>query len=473
VPPENNTDAKTEELTALLEEIRNRVRARYPGPDALQHLQIPLPDLTPLVHARDAAEAKVASIGTVNPRRGGLLNALAQMAKKWVARSLDWHVREQVEFNRNVMSCVETTLEALNETKRSLAAFGGALEGGLQDVAEVKDMRAHWSQWRIEWERKLFINETQFLRSVADLQGAYQHRATLMESSFRDIARSQHADYLGALDRSNDKFWDELLKSRRELERLIHEELHLLRQRAGRQTAVAPGVETAPLRSRLGNDTAGESTREAPFDYARFAERFRGSEDYVRKNVQFYVPRFAGRAPVLDIGCGRGEFLEATRNANIEARGIDLSEDCVACCREKGLEVERADLFAYLSGLPDGSLGGIFCAQVIEHLPPASLPDMIRLASQKLSRDGLLALETPNPECLAIFASHFYLDPTHTRPVPHPLAAFYMEESGLGLIEVRQLSPALESMPALASLPEDFRNAFFGGLDYAIFGTKL
>ena len=99
---------------------------------------------------------------------------------------------------------------------------------------------------------------------------------------------------------------------------------------------------------------------------------------------------------------------------------------------------------------------------------------MIRLASDKLSRQTACSrIETPNPECLAIFASHFYLDPTHTRPVPHPLVSFYMEEFGLGQIEVQRLSPAVESMPALAALPEDFRNAFFGGLDYAIFGTKL
>src|SRR4030081_1974770 len=89
-------NGKTEELTALVQEIRDRVRARYPGPDALKHLRITLPDLLPLVHARDAAEAKVASIGTVNPRRGGPLNAVAQFIKKMVARALDWHVREQV-----------------------------------------------------------------------------------------------------------------------------------------------------------------------------------------------------------------------------------------------------------------------------------------------------------------------------------------------------------------------------------------
>jgi len=304
------------------------------------------------------------------------------------------------------------------------------------------------------------------LRSVADLQGAFQHRATLMEASFRDIARSQHGDYLGALERSTvelqKKFWDEVAKARRDFERLIHEELRIVRQRAGQQAPKAAS-----------HAAAAESAHEMPFDYGRFAERFRGTEDYVKKNIQFYLGRFQGRGPVLDIGCGRGEFLEMMRDAGVEARGIDLSEESVARCRQKGLQVEKADLFQYLSDLPNGSLGGIFCAQVIEHLAAERLPEMIRLGSGKLSREGLMALETPNPECLAIFASHFYLDPTHTRPVPHPLAAFYMEECGLGQIEVQRLSPALESMPALAGLPEDFREAFFGGLDYAIFGIKL
>jgi O-antigen chain-terminating methyltransferase len=110
---------------------------------------------------------------------------------------------------------------------------------------------------------------------------------------------------------------------------------------------------------------------------------------------------------------------------------------------------------------------------VVEHLAPELLPAAVRLAVSRLARGGVLAIETPNPECLAIFATHFYLDPTHTRPVPHPLLAFYLEEFGLGLIEVHKLSPAVESMPALASLPTEFREAFFGGLDYAIVGRKL
>ncbi|HVV71974.1 MAG TPA: class I SAM-dependent methyltransferase [Verrucomicrobiae bacterium] len=212
---------------------------------------------------------------------------------------------------------------------------------------------------------------------------------------------------------------------------------------------------------------------ELAFDYERFAERFRGSSAYVQEKQAFYVPFFRGRQAVLDIGCGRGEFLELMREASVPARGIDLGRESVEQCRAKGLQAEEADLFAFLAGQPEAAFDAIFCAQVVEHLSPERLPEMIRLAATRLSRGGLLAIETPNPECLAIFATHFYLDPTHVRPVPHPLLTFYLEEYGMGGIQVHKLSPAVESMPALASLPKDFRNAFFGGLDYAILGYKL
>src|SRR5438477_6025753 len=243
VAAQDSDNHKTEELTALVQEIRDRVRARYPASDALKTLRITLPDLLPLVHARDAAEAKVASIGTVNPRRSGPLNALAQSIKKIVARALDWHVREQVEFNRHMMECVEASLEALNETKRVLAILAPATAAMNDATAEMKDARSSWAQWRAEWEHKLFVNETQFLRSVADLQIAFQHRASLMESNFRDIARSQHADYLGALERSTletqKRFWEEVAKVRREYERVIQEELRIIRQRDGQMVGSA------------------------------------------------------------------------------------------------------------------------------------------------------------------------------------------------------------------------------------------
>jgi 2-polyprenyl-3-methyl-5-hydroxy-6-metoxy-1,4-benzoquinol methylase len=478
------------ELTAIIEAVRERVRARYPEPARGSEpagngtqIRVPVADLMPVVHARDAAQAKIAAIGNVNPRAGGAVNQAIQAVKRTIARGLAWFVRDQVTFNRETVSAIESILEALNDHNRimvSLAAQANEQIARMSDevdrlqpeIRELKDIRAHWATWRTEWERKLAANEIQFLRSVADLQGAFQHRCTLMESNFREIVQAQHRDYLGALDRATidiqKRLWSDLREIREEYEHLIHNELRVIRQRAFVTAGAESGGGQASSRERLMSAPAL-----ADFDYGRFAERFRGSEEYVQRNLEFYRTFFEDRRNVLDVGCGRGEFLEAMRELGVTARGIDIAEDSVALCRHKGLMAETADLFPFLAAQPEGEFDGIFSAQVVEHLAPERLPEMIRLCTARLRRGGLLAIETPNPECLAIFATHFYLDPTHTRPVPHPLLAFYMEEAGLGLIEVHRLSPALDSIPEIAELPERFRDRFFGGLDYAIIGRKL
>ena len=455
------------ELIAILREVRNQVRAQHPQGAAPGN--IPLPDLMPLVHARDAAAGKVAAIGSVNPRRGGPVNALVQGWKRLVARVLDWHVREQVVFNRQVVDCIDAAIEALNESNRALSELAGRLtiaQELREQSEELKDIRRHWAEWRVGWEQKLQQNEMQFLRSVADLEASFQHRATLMDTNYRESVRAQHADFNTTLEKGITQIWANLERMRLEYERLIYSELRLLRQRA----ELAPAEQASGLATPLGRLNACPTL---PFDYGRFADRFRGSEEYVKAGQQFYSSYFTGCRNVLDIGCGRGEFLEMMHGADIPVRGIDLSQESVALCRHKGFQAEVADLFAYLTEQPEGSFDGIFCAQVVEHLPPERLPEMIRLAASRLARDGVIAIETPNPECLAIFATHFYLDPTHTRPVPHPLLIFYLEEFGVGNIEVRKLSPAVESMPSIGSLPEEFRDGFFGGLDYAVIGKKL
>src|ERR1700677_2983776 len=120
----------------MLQAVRDRVRARNPqtAGGAAGAADIPLPDLLPLVHARDAALGKVAAIGSVNPRRGGPVNALVQGWKKLVARVLDWHVREQVEFNRKLVACVDAAMEALNENNRALVEIGNRI-AALQPMA--------------------------------------------------------------------------------------------------------------------------------------------------------------------------------------------------------------------------------------------------------------------------------------------------------------------------------------------------
>jgi O-antigen chain-terminating methyltransferase len=479
------TDAeKIAELNAIVEAVRERVRGAQQnggGPGSgFSPIHLQSADLMPIVHARDAAQAKVAAIGAVNPRAGGFVNKAVQAVKKTIARSLQWFVRDQIVFNRESVTALEATIEALASMNRELLTLAAqtnerfsVLESVRAEAQELKDIREHWIGWRVGWEQKLAMNEIQFLRTVADLQGAFQHRATLIESNFREIVQAQHRDYLGALDRSGveiqKRLWTDLEKVRENYERMIHAELRLIRMRAGTaapQAAVpAPAVPSAPA--------APAPSVSSGLDYSRFAERFRGTDEEIRRNMEFYRPIFAGKENVLDIGCGRGEFLDVMREAGVSARGIDLSAECIAQCRDKGLHAEVADLFPFLAAQPDEEFDGILSSQVVEHLPADRLPEMIRLCATKLRRGGILALETPNPECLAIFATYFYLDPTHTRPMPHQYLQFCMEEAGLAGIEVHRLNPAVDTMPELASLPADFRERFFGGLDYAIVGRKI
>jgi 2-polyprenyl-3-methyl-5-hydroxy-6-metoxy-1,4-benzoquinol methylase len=485
-------DEKGEELAAMIAEIRERVRARHPNGAAPG--DIPLPELLPLLHARDAADAKVASIGTVNPRAPGLVNSIVQRVKRLVARTLDWHVREQVEFNRAVMACVQSTLEALNEGNRSMSAlasrinetssrFQSETQALRAEAQELKDIRARWSEWHVHWEKTLANTEIQFLRSVAELQGSFHHRVTLMDGNYREQIKAQHADFEGAMARSTEeiqkrlwsnleevqkRLWEDLARLRAECDAVVHAELRVLRQKLSVARPAEQAAMSAPLAAAPAQFESFDS-----IDWLRFADRFRGSEADIQQRQRIYAARFRGNVGVLDLGCGRGEMLEILRAAGVPARGVDLNEDSIAVCRSKGLDAEKVDLFGYLSALPDSSLGGLICCQVVEHLPPGRLPELVRLAHAKLRAGALIAIETPNPECLAIFATHFYIDPTHRHPIPPALASFYLEEAGFGRVEIERLSPAIDSMPSLAELPEAFRKEFFGGLDYVAFAVKL
>jgi 2-polyprenyl-3-methyl-5-hydroxy-6-metoxy-1,4-benzoquinol methylase len=446
------------DLAAAVRDIQERVRRRHPQ---TAKGDLALADLLPIVHARDIAASKVAAIGRVNPRPGGPLNSLIQSVKNTIARSLNWFVRDQVEFNRGLLQCVEALLEAHNETNRALAELADRVEGiktidlpPLRDDAkQLQDIRSHWVEWRKDWERKLTINEAQFMRAVSDLQLAYQQRLRLSEADTRDKIALQHRDYLNALDRATrelqQKLWDDFAKlrteSRASYERMVHEELRLLRQKPLAAAALAAPEPIA-------------------IDWLAFADKFRGREDDIRQRFQRYVPLFANRPRVLDLGCGRGEFLSLVPAAT----GIDASPENVALCRQKGHVAEQADIFEYLQAQPEASLGGIFCAQVIEHLTAAQLPRLVQLCAAKLQPGAPILFETPNPESLAIFATHFFIDPTHTRPVPPALLHFYLHEAGFRSIETERLGTAANHFPELAQLPEPIRQRFFGGLDYAV-----
>jgi SAM-dependent methyltransferase len=207
-------------------------------------------------------------------------------------------------------------------------------------------------------------------------------------------------------------------------------------------------------------------------DYFAFESRMRGSTESIRERQRPYIEDFRAAAPVVDLGCGRGEFLGLLREAGIEARGVDLDPDMVAYARGEGLDVEQAGAIEHLQGLEDGSLGGIFAAQVVEHLPPPVLVRLLELAAVKLRPGGLLVAETINP-LSPLALRNYYADLTHTQPLVPETLELLARQSGFASVEVRFANEPDEKLvepadPTIAANVRRLNELLFAPLDYAI-----
>ena len=198
---------------------------------------------------------------------------------------------------------------------------------------------------------------------------------------------------------------------------------------------------------------AAQPRADALPDYFAYESRMRAPAEEVRERQRIYVDVLQGHAPVLDIGCGRGELLELLRDAGIEARGVDANADMVAFARGEGLDVEQADA---LDALQDATgLGAITAIQVAEHLPPATLVRFLELAHAALREDGLLVLETINPVSLAALR-HYFADLTHAQPLVAETLQLLVQHAGFRDVEIRWLN-----VPQPGAEP----------LDYAVVGV--
>src|SRR5436309_10893978 len=207
-------------------------------------------------------------------------------------------------------------------------------------------------------------------------------------------------------------------------------------------------------------------------DYFAFESRMRGSVDAIRERQRRYVDDFGESAPVLDVGFGRGELLGLLREAGIDARGIDADADMVAYARGEGLDVEQADLVEHLEGLDEGSFGGIFMGQVVEHLPAATLVHALRLAAAKLRPGGLLVAETINPLSPLALRSYF-ADLTHAQPLVPETLELLARQAGFAETEVRFLNEPAERLtepedPVIAANVRRLNELLFAPLDYAL-----
>jgi len=225
-------------------------------------------------------------------------------------------------------------------------------------------------------------------------------------------------------------------------------------------------------------------------NYFLFEERFRGSREDIKQRQLAFIPFFEKCSRVLDIGCGRGEFLEILKEHEIGCIGVDSDPDMVAYCRSRQLEVELSDAIAYLETLEDKSLDGIFIDQVVEHLEPNYLIRLLALCHQKMKFGYHITVETVNPLSFVSFVN-FYIDLTHTKPVHPETLQYLLSASGFKECEKKFFSPVsdedrLKKIEETADMNatekknvegynhniEMLNTVLFGAQDYAVVGKK-
>ncbi|WP_406857378.1 class I SAM-dependent methyltransferase [Alsobacter sp. KACC 23698] len=214
--------------------------------------------------------------------------------------------------------------------------------------------------------------------------------------------------------------------------------------------------------------------------YATFEDRFRGSREEVRDRVAALLPEVRetldrlGGGRVVDLGCGRGEWLEVVQQAGYDVLGVDNNEAQLGSARERGLPVLRADALEWLCAQPDGSIAVATAFHLVEHLP---FPVLVRFCLEMqrvLAPGGSLLFETPNPENVLVGAWSFHLDPTHQKPLPPELLECLLDTVGFEAVRVRMLHPHpwRQGFLSKGGLPPEVVELLFGPLDYAVVASK-
>jgi SAM-dependent methyltransferase len=276
----------------------------------------------------------------------------------------------------------------------------------------------------------------QYLQRVLPTMDARDRMSTALATSRSELI-------LEAFDRRQEgmaRRLDGLLALKDRLEALS-EEVRALR---GTLAAKPPAAALAAAASGAADDS----------QYVAFENRFRGDREEIRRRLAHYVDLFRDLSPVADLGCGRGEFLELLKEVRIHARGVEGNAHLARGCRERGLDVVHGDLLAFLRDQKDASLGGLFAAQVAEHLPPPVLKESLAEAHRILRPGGLLILETINPRSVLAFLEVYNRDLTHERPLHPETLSFLAAAQGFTDVRVEYRSP-VDAATRLQTVPTE------------------
>lgn len=463
---------------------------------------------------------------------------IAWFRERWNRISTRWYVQpmlqQQIEFNVAVVRVLQDLHRFMQTSSYDLVRRMDALfypldQGQAAAYAWLRDLREIYTalsqemeeietlmeeqaeqregQWEERSQEITNLMEEQAKQLETRLEQRDQHLTTYLEDRLHDSVNlvEERSQDLATLveERSEEvtsfakkRIWETATQLEEQLQELAHQQqLHHRGQSFLRMKLDRLMARTSPRRQASSEEPAEaapslDQERQDLMDhvYYRFEDLYRPEEE-IREAQRFYLPFFRGKTNVLDLGCGKGEFLELLRGEGVEAYGVDLNEQMVQICQEKELRVVQEEALQHLAGLPEASLGGLFAAHLVEHLSPTALVELIQQAWEKLGQEAYLAFETPNPLCVWALVNYFYLDMSHIKPI-HPQAlSFLLEMHGFRNVEIRYLHPVPEgvrmaTIPQAADTPwqeiisllntnmERLNDLLYGYTDYAVIAQK-
>jgi len=439
------------------------------------------------------AEPGQPQIGDMPPQPPTLRGRVGAVLVNIVRRMLFWYT-DQIRAQHKRIA------EAAREQARALHELSAAGRWGRDALADITSRVAGQEQQQLLHANRLDDIRTELQAFAGRIERIEQQVETLLGgqsttaralSGHADAVRVQIESLLERLSSVEREAREESGRTRAEItasterfEAVLQElntaagQLRQAEARAARNELLLKAA--LPAQTHPEPTLAGEIRHLDDHLLAVHAHAFRGDRAEIKRRLAVYLPHAqqacaaAGNLPALDLGCGRGEWLEVLSEAGISVRGIDANREFVAACRDLGLDATEGDLPQVLRSIPDESHAVVSAIHVLEHLSFRDLLEVVDQAVRILKTGGIVVFETPNPRNLFVSSNNFYLDPTHHHPLPSEFLAFILEARGLFQPQVLPLVPYPESyrLQETGQAAVFINEHFFGPQDYVIIARK-
>jgi 2-polyprenyl-3-methyl-5-hydroxy-6-metoxy-1,4-benzoquinol methylase len=374
-------------------------------------------------------------------------------------------------------------VRSFSEIVHRLEEKGNALEERSRFLQEEIDKDRRFSQERTEevvslqqeWNVNMLdrvVSQDKLIHQLVDDTRRFSQERTEEVVSLQQEWNDNMLDRVGSQDRLIHQLVDDTRRMNHEMLQMTEKTVEL--QSRFRYLLMDTEVAVESVAQAKGGE-GSDAPVHVPMEFYNDLENaFRGSREDILSRLEVYLPllhdavKTSGGGGVLDMGCGRGEWLELCGREGISALGVDTNLKFVEFCREHGLQSENADVFDYLPQQEESNLSMVTAFHLIEHLAPMKLMALIHYSLRALKPGGVVLFETPNPENLNVGSHRFYIDPTHRNPIPPITGSFLLQHGGFEQVEILRLHPEEGERYG----DERLNTLLLGPQDYAVIGRK-